>query len=159
MFQLDYLNTCPAEAFVAASRRIFSSIRLGLPKRRSASSSFPAVAALHDAMMAGRPGCPAESQLTFVAGHPELGSKLGRAPVLTAASRRRNRVHLGLDRLSDQEFDRFTRLNKALPGAIRLPFIICVRRHTRDLILRNFERRACERPGDGIPPMPSTRSV
>ena len=48
---------------------------------------------------------------------------------------------LGLDRLSEAEFSRFSRLNAAYRDKFGFPFIICVRRHTRDSILRNFERR------------------
>ena len=48
---------------------------------------------------------------------------------------------LGLDRLSAEEFERFSRLNAAYREKFGFPFIICVRRHTRDSILRQFERR------------------
>ena len=51
------------------------------------------------------------------------------------------RGSLGLDRLSDEEFTRFERLNKAYGDKFSFPFIICVRRHTRDSILTQFERR------------------
>ena len=83
---------------------------------------------------------PYHRQFEFVRGHPELGSKVRRAPDLTDASKA-EQGSLGLDRLSDEEFAQFTRLNSAYRNRFGLPFIICVRRHTRDSILRNFERR------------------
>ena len=49
---------------------------------------------------------------------------------------------LGLDRLSDEEFGRFERLNAAYGQKFGFPFIVGVRRHTRDSILANFERRS-----------------
>ncbi|MSO67234.1 MAG: 2-oxo-4-hydroxy-4-carboxy-5-ureidoimidazoline decarboxylase, partial [Pseudolabrys sp.] len=48
---------------------------------------------------------------------------------------------LGLDRLSADEFTRFTQLNTAYRERFGFPFIICVRQHTRDSILKQFDRR------------------
>ena len=59
---------------------------------------------------------------------------------MTAESRQ-EQGSLGLDRLSEEEFARFERLNAAYRERFGFPFIICVRRHTRDSILDNFERR------------------
>ncbi len=139
MFQLATLNTCPVDAFVAAVGEIFEHsawVAEGVAGRRP----FPTVAALHEAMMAVVRAAPADRQLAFLQAHPELGSKLGRAPVLTEASRN-EQGSLGLDRLSDDEFERFTRLNALYRERFGFPFIICVGRHTRDSILRQFERR------------------
>ncbi len=47
----------------------------------------------------------------------------------------------GLDRLSEGEFAKFHRLNDAYRDRFGIPFIVCVRRHTKDSILRQFERR------------------
>jgi 2-oxo-4-hydroxy-4-carboxy-5-ureidoimidazoline decarboxylase len=145
MFQLDYLNTCPPDAFAVALGEIFEHsawVAEGAAGRRP----FPTVAALHDAMAAVVRAAPADRQLAFLQAHPELGSKLGRAPVLTEASRN-EQGSLGLDRLSDDEFERFTRLNALYRERFGFPFIICVGRHTRDSILRQFERRvANDRP-------------
>ena len=52
----------------------------------------------------------------------------------------------GLDRLSEEEFARFHRLNAAYREKFGFPFIICVRRHTRNSILRQFERRLGNEP-------------
>src|SRR5262249_28239143 len=48
---------------------------------------------------------------------------------------------LGLDRLSDEEYARFERLNAAYQQRFGFPFVICVRRVTRDALLDAFERR------------------
>jgi len=48
---------------------------------------------------------------------------------------------LGLDRLSAEEFARFSRRNAAYREKFGVPFIVCVRRHTRDSILTQFEHR------------------
>ena len=86
MFQLDYLNTCTPEAFAAALGDIFEHspwVAQGAVAKRP----FPTVTALHDAMMVVVRAAPADRQLAFVLAHPELGSKLGRAPILTDASK------------------------------------------------------------------------
>ncbi len=82
----------------------------------------------------------AERQLAFIGGHPELGSRVGQAADLTDASQS-EQGSLGLNGLSADEFATFSRLNQAYRDKFRFPFIICVRRHTRNSILRNFERR------------------
>jgi 2-oxo-4-hydroxy-4-carboxy-5-ureidoimidazoline decarboxylase len=139
MPHLDYLNTCDHDAFAAALADIFEHAawvaEAVFPFR-----PFSTVAALHDAMMGAVRRAPQSRQLAFVRGHPELGSKVGRTVSLTDASKA-EQGGLGLDRLSDEEFARFTRLNAAYRERFGLPFVICVRRHTRDSILRNFERR------------------
>jgi 2-oxo-4-hydroxy-4-carboxy-5-ureidoimidazoline decarboxylase len=82
---------------------------------------------------------PAAQQLGFIGGHPELGSKVARVD-LTHDSKA-EQGSLGLDRLSANEFDRFSRLNRAYRDKFGFPFIVCVRRHTRDSILDQFEHR------------------
>jgi 2-oxo-4-hydroxy-4-carboxy-5-ureidoimidazoline decarboxylase len=43
--------------------------------------------------------------------------------------------------LSDAEYEAFERVNNAYRARFGFPYIVCVRRHTRDSILRDFERR------------------
>jgi 2-oxo-4-hydroxy-4-carboxy-5-ureidoimidazoline decarboxylase len=68
-----------------------------------------------------------------------LGSRVKRAELTDHSQAEQG--GLGLDRLGAEEFDRFSRLNAAYREKFGFPFIICVRRHTRDSILRQFERR------------------
>src|SRR5581483_3099065 len=53
---------------------------------------------------------------------------------------------LGLDRLSEAEYSRFRHLNAAYRERFGFPFVICVRRHTRDSILDSYERRLANSP-------------
>ena len=62
------------------------------------------------------------------------------------AESRHEQGGLGLDRLSDAEFARFERLNAAYRERFGFPFIICVRRHTRDPSSTKFERRLGNSP-------------
>ena len=101
---------------------------------------FAEVTALHDAMMGALRAAPRERQLEFLRGHPDLAGKAARAGALTDDSRR-EQASVGLDSLSDEAFARFHRLNDAYKAKFGFPFMICVRRHTRDSILAQFERR------------------
>src|SRR5207302_1455631 len=69
-----------------------------------------------------------------------LAGKAARAGAITDDSRR-EQASVGLDMLSEEEFARFHRLNDAYKAKFGFPFIVCVRRHTRDSILAQFERR------------------
>jgi 2-oxo-4-hydroxy-4-carboxy-5-ureidoimidazoline decarboxylase len=106
---------------------------------------FTTVASLHEAMLAALRRAPAEQQMAFVRGHPELAGKVARAGAMTAESVS-EQGSLGLNRLSDAEAEAFERMNSAYARKFGFPFIICVRRHTRDSILRQFERRLALSP-------------
>src|SRR3954468_15684219 len=135
---LSGLNELPASSFVAALGEVFE-YAPWVAEAAAAGRPYPTVAALHDAMMqAVRAAAPAQ-QSGFISGHPELGSRVKRAD-LTADSQS-EQGSLGLDRLSAEEFDRFNRLNASYRQKFGFPFIVCVRRHTRDSILRQFARR------------------
>src|SRR6476661_5631953 len=138
--ELAALNAADRDAFVAALGGIFEHAPW-VAERAFALRPFATVADLHRALMAAGE----EEQLAFIRGHPELGGKVARAGAMTAESRR-EQGSLGLDRLSDKEFARFERLNADYRARFGMPFIICVRRHTRDSILDNFERRLGNTP-------------
>src|SRR4029079_4485035 len=105
----------------------------------AAGRPYPTVTALHDAMMQAVRTAPLDRQMGFIGGHPALGGRVRRAE-LTGPSQT-EQGGLGLDRLSAEEFDRFSRLNAAYREKFGFPFIVCVRRHPRDSILRQFARR------------------
>jgi 2-oxo-4-hydroxy-4-carboxy-5-ureidoimidazoline decarboxylase len=138
VLHLDHLNACSRETFVGELCDVFE-YSPWVAEATFAVRPFATVGALHDAMMEAVYQAPRERQLALVRSHPELGSKVGTAG-LTAASRA-EQGGLGLDRLSEEEFLRFGRLNATYRERFAMPFVICVRRHTRDSILRQFERR------------------
>ena len=135
---LSGLNELPASSFVAALGEVFEHAAW-VAEAAAAGRPYPTVTALHDAMMQAVRQAPAERQASFIGGHPELGSRVKRADLTRDSQSEQG--GLGLDRLSAEEFDRFTRLNAAYREKFGFPFIVCVRRHTRDSILRQFARR------------------
>ena len=141
MIALAELNAGARADFVAALGDIFEH-GAWVAERAYAARPFVTVAALHDAMMAAVRAAPRAEQLAFLRGHPELGGKVARAGAMTADSRA-EQGGLGLDRLSEEEFARFERLNAAYKERFGFPFIVCVRRHeSRQSILDSFEQRA-----------------
>ena len=143
-YSLAEINAMPAADFVAALGDVFEHAPW-VAEGAAAGRPYPTVGALHDGLMQAVHEAPAATQLAFVRGHPELGGKLARAGDMTEASRS-EQGGLGLDRLNDEEFARFERLNAAYRERFGLPFIICVRRHTRASILAEFERRLTNNP-------------
>lgn len=137
-FTLDRLNALPADAFVEAIGDVFEHAPW-VAAAAAGNRPYPTVAALHAAMTGAVEAAPIDRQLAFIRAHPELGSKVKRLDI--TADSQAEQGSLGLDRLSEEEFTRFSRLNAAYRGKFSFPFIICVRRHTRDSILRHFERR------------------
>ena len=101
---------------------------------------FATLAALHAAMMDAVRAAPPEQRLTLIKGHPDLAGKAARAGAMTVESKA-EQASAGLDRLSEAEFAQFHRLNDAYREKFGVPFIICVRRHSKDSILQQFERR------------------
>src|SRR5580698_9324375 len=85
-------------------------------------------------------------QRVFVAA---LGDIFEHAPWVAEAARegtmttdsKHEQSSAGLDRLSADEFAAFHRLNNAYREKFGMPFIVCVRRHGKESILRQFERR------------------
>ncbi|HEV3395538.1 MAG TPA: 2-oxo-4-hydroxy-4-carboxy-5-ureidoimidazoline decarboxylase [Xanthobacteraceae bacterium] len=138
-YSLAAINAMGREDFVAALGDVFEHAPW-VAEGAAAGRPYPSVTALHAALMQAVYRASRETRLAFVHGHPELGGKLARAGMMTEASRS-EQGGLGLDRLGAEEFARFERLNATYRERFGFPFIICVRRHTRDSILDEFEQR------------------
>lgn len=136
---LDDLNRASVAEFAAAVGDTFE-LAPWVAEAAAARRPFATVIGLHDAMMGAVRAAPRERQLAFVCGHPDLAGKAARAGAVTEESRH-EQASVGLDTLSEEEFARFHRLNDAYKATFGFPFIVCVRRHTRDSILAQFERR------------------
>jgi 2-oxo-4-hydroxy-4-carboxy-5-ureidoimidazoline decarboxylase len=137
---LAQLNAADRAAFVAAVGDIFEH-GPWVAESAHAARPFATVAALHDAMMQAVRAAPRAEQLAFLRGHPELAGKVARAGAMTADSKA-EQGGLGLDRLSDEDFARFERLNAAYAKKFGFPFIVAVRRHkSAGSILAAFEQR------------------
>jgi 2-oxo-4-hydroxy-4-carboxy-5-ureidoimidazoline decarboxylase len=136
---LESLNAADKAGLVAALGDIYehsSWVAEAIADRRP----FATIAALHDAMVAAVRAAPAERRLALIRAHPDLAGKAARAVALTPDSKA-EQASAGLDRLSETQFAQIHRLDDAYREKFAMPFIICVRRHGRDSILRQLERR------------------
>jgi 2-oxo-4-hydroxy-4-carboxy-5-ureidoimidazoline decarboxylase len=136
---LQSLNAAAATDFIATLEDIYERAPW-VAQVVCGERPFETLAALHEAMAAAVRNAPPDRQLDLIRGHPDLAGRAVRAGTLTPDSKA-EQASVGLDRLSEQEFARFHRLNDAYRAKFAMPFIICVRRHTKDSILRQFERR------------------
>jgi 2-oxo-4-hydroxy-4-carboxy-5-ureidoimidazoline decarboxylase len=136
---LSDLNACSRDDFVAALANIFEHSPW-IAEHAASRRPFTGVKQLFEAMKAALDRAPSELRLALIKAHPDLANKTQRAAGLTAESTA-EQDSVGLDRLSDAEYQAFERVNNAYRAKFGFPYIVCVRRHTRDSILRDFERR------------------
>ena len=133
------LNSKSCDEFVAALANIFEHSPW-IAEQVASLRPFAGINALFTAMKAAVERAPAELLTALIKAHPDLADKTQRAAGLTAESDAEQNS-AGLDRLSDAEYDAFERVNNAYRSKFGFPYIVSVRRHTKDSILRDFERR------------------
>ena len=133
------LNACSKADFIAALANIFE-YSPWIAEKAAEARPFAGLLQLFGAMQAAVERAPPELRLALIKAHPDLADKTQRAAGLTAESNAEQNS-AGLDRLSDAEYTAFERVNNAYRAKFGFPYIVCVRRHTKDSILRDFERR------------------
>jgi len=133
------LNACSKDDFVAALANIFE-YSPWIAEHAAFARPFAGLHQLFNVMKAAVDRAPAELRLALIKAHPDLANKTQRGAGLTAESSAEQNS-AGLDRLSDVEYVAFERVNNAYRAKFGFPYIVCVRRHTKDSILRDFERR------------------
>jgi 2-oxo-4-hydroxy-4-carboxy-5-ureidoimidazoline decarboxylase len=136
---LDTLNAADRATFMAAIGEVME-LAPWVAEAAYAQRPFTSLAALYQAMTDAVKKAGDERQRALINGHPDLAGKAAREGKLTADSTA-EQATAGLDRLSEEEFAAFHRLNDAYRAKFSMPFIICVRRHGKASILRQFERR------------------
>src|SRR4051812_489873 len=133
------LNDMSKADFVAALANVFEHSPW-IAEQAASARPFAGAQPLFAAMTAAVDAAPQAARLALIKAHPDLADKTQRAAGLTADSNAEQHS-VGLDRLSDAEYEAFERVNNAYRSKFGFPYIICVRRHTKDSILRDFERR------------------
>ena len=139
MTTLADLNTAPAESFIETLGGIFEHSPW-VAEAVAPARPFASLEALHTAMVAAVDAAEEAQKLALLRAHPDLAGKLARAGALTDASTA-EQASAGLDRLSEEEFQRFTAFNIAYTEKFGFPFIIAVRENTKASILAAFGRR------------------
>lgn len=136
---LAHLNSCSKADFVAALANIFE-YSPWIAEAAADRRPFAGVSALFTTMTATVEGGSDKQRLALIRAHPDLADKTQRAAGLTAESHAEQNS-AGLDRLSDAEYQAFEQANTAYRKKFDFPYIVCVRRHTKDSILADFEKR------------------
>ncbi len=106
---------------------------------------FADAKALHEAFLTTLADSSLDEQLALIRAHPELADRVAQAEGLTAASAA-EQSSAGLTSLTEDEYGLFHRLNASYRERFEFPFIICVRLHNKDGILRAMEDRLDNNP-------------
>ena len=97
---------------------------------------FEDLDSLYRAMVAVVDNMSEAEQLALIKAHPDLGSKTKMAEASV-----QEQAGVGLDRLSESEYQRFQSFNQAYKDKFDFPFIIAVKNQTKESILEAFATR------------------
>ena len=95
---------------------------------------------LFEALVAAMYAAPRERRLALIRAHPDLAGRAAIEGSLTKSSKH-EQASAGLDRLTPDEYDAFTRTNTAYRERFGFPFVVCAREHTKESILRVASER------------------
>ena len=114
-------------------------------ERAAGARPFADLEAVTQAFAAALRGATRDEQLAVLRAHPDLAGRAAVAGALTDDSRR-EQAGAGLDRLTPEEFERFTALNAAYKERFGIAFIFAVKGATKEMILAAFEERLANEP-------------
>ena len=139
LLSIDDLNRMAVSEFTAR----FGDVAEHSPwvaERAAGARPFADRGAVADAFAAALRGAARDERLAVLRAHPDLAGRAAVSGDLTEDSRR-EQAGAGLDRLTPEEFERFTALNAAYRERFGIPFIFAVKGATKELILAAFEER------------------
>jgi OHCU decarboxylase len=131
---MEGVNALTREAFIGRYGRLFEHSPW-VAEEAYADGPFENEAELFSALRAAMYAAPRRRQLALIRAHPDLAGRAAVEGSLTESSRR-EQSSAGLDRLTPEEYASFTRLNTAYRERFDFPFVVCVREHTKESILR-----------------------
>jgi len=136
---LTQINAFEQNQFVSALSSLFE----GPPWIVTASwqlRPFPSRARLYRALCDVMYLAPIERKIALLQAHPDLVGRAALAGTLTPASASEQAV-AGLNRLTPEEIEDFSRLNTAYWERFGFPFVICARENKKASILAGFASR------------------
>lgn len=146
MIALGELNAMSAAEFVAALGAVFEHSPW-VPERIAAARPFPGVRELHaamaDAVLAAEPAL----QMALIRAHPELAGRAAIRGELTMESTREQQG-AGLASCTPMQYARLQELNTQYGRLFGFPFILAVKGHTPDSVIRELERRVGNAPAE-----------
>ncbi len=133
------LNALTVQAFTGLLADVFEHSPW-VAQRTAPTRPFADVESLHRAMIVVLQQASDAERLTLLRAHPELAGREAQQGELTSASAG-EQSRAGLNALSKAELTHIVLLNARYQERHGFPFIVCVGRHTKGSILREFERR------------------
>lgn len=101
---------------------------------------FRGLSELHAAMESAVNAASDERKMELIRAHPDLVGKAAVAGELTPESER-EQASAGLNRLSPEEYEALTQMNRSYREKFGMPLIFCVREHSKGSILKAAEQR------------------
>ena len=139
LLTIDDLNRM-AEAEFGASFGDVAEHSPWVAERAAGARPFAGREAVVDAFADALRGAALDEQLAVLRAHPDLAGRAAVAGDLSEDSRK-EQAGAGLDRLTPEEFERFTALNVTYKERFGIPFIFAVKGATAAMILAAFEER------------------
>jgi 2-oxo-4-hydroxy-4-carboxy-5-ureidoimidazoline decarboxylase len=136
---LNEVNDLSREEFVAKFGSLYEHspwVAEGASEERP----FGSLSEMHGAFKRALREASHEHRLSLIKAHPDLAGKAARSGDLTPESTQ-EQASVGLDRLSQEEYETFTKLNDAYKEKFDFPMIFAVREHTKKTILESAEAR------------------
>jgi OHCU decarboxylase len=137
---LTELNACDQRGFVEAIGWVFEASPW-VAERSWRSRPFASLDELHLTMTGEMRAADPAEQLGLLRAHPDLG---GRARMSDSSSSEQRSV--GLDQMSQAEFERLQALNTAYRSKFGIPFLFAVKGSSVDQILGALQRRLAATP-------------
>lgn len=101
---------------------------------------FDGLHGLHDAFVKAVSEAPYERRLALIRAHPDLAGKAAISGDLTPDSTK-EQASAGLDDLTPEQYEAFTRTNREYRERFGFPLVIAVRGHTKETILAEAAAR------------------
>lgn len=132
---LSAINEMTKEQFVEALGAIFEHSPW-VAEEAYGAGPFRSADELHDAMVKAVIQAPAEKKLALFREHPDLATRIKIGEYST-----KEQQGAGLDRLTAEEFEAFSSINREYTGKFGFPFILAVRGKSKSDILAAMEAR------------------
>ena len=145
---LDKVNNLEREEFVERFGSLYEHspwVAEGASEQRP----FENLDGMHGAFERTLRNAAPERQFSLIKAHPDLAGKAAVDGDLTPESTQ-EQASVGLDRLSREEYETFTKLNDAYKEKFGIPMIFAVREHTKETILKNAGARLANSPEEEI---------
>lgn len=133
------INAMDAKAFTQALGGVFEHSPW-IAERAFAKRPFASRENLHTIMAQVVKAASKQEQLDLILAHPDLAGKAALAGDMTDHSAH-EQASVGLNRMSEEDYERFHQLNTSYREKFGFPFIIAVMDNTKDSILQAFVDR------------------